>query len=58
MFNGAAVRAIRRWEYTRSPDAKKNDFQVIRLVFLKEASESDSTEVDSADSSDESASDL
>lgn len=38
VFDGAAVRAIRKWEYTRKGSAEKNDFQVIRLIFTDDDS--------------------
>lgn len=34
IFDGAAVRAIRRWVYTKRTKARSSDSQVIRLVFV------------------------
>lgn len=36
IFDGAALRAVRMWEYTRKPSASQSDRQVIRLTFVNE----------------------
>jgi TonB family protein len=43
IFDGASIRAVRRWQYARSA---KNDRQVIRLLFRREASSGRSQEND------------
>ena len=44
LFDGAAVRAIRRWEYAPRRAASENDVKVIRLLFQSDDSGPASTE--------------
>jgi len=41
IFDGASVRAIRNWKYTRRPAASSIDIHVIRLIYLVDGSEQD-----------------
>lgn len=45
LFDGSAMRAIRRWEYARDASTRDNDIQVIRLLFRAEAVSGDETTV-------------
>jgi TonB family protein len=52
LFDGAAIRAVRRWEYEPDKSAESNDIQVIRLVFKGENLDSSETQPDEESSPD------
>lgn len=39
LFDGAALRAVREWRYTRDPSSQKSKRQAIRIVFQADADE-------------------
>lgn len=50
LFDGAALRAVRRWQYMRKPSTNAEDRQLIRILFRQDGS-NDSTVEDSAGAS-------
>jgi protein TonB len=53
LFDGAAIRAVRRWSYTPKSSSRVDDLQLIRIVFKGDASPDspDTTEEDAGDAS-------
>lgn len=50
LFDGVAIRAVRRWQYMRKPSPSKDDRQLIRILFRRDGLK-DSTGEDAAGAS-------